>query len=385
MATAAQLTGPRAEALRLLGMADYLAGRLMRAAERFGQAYEIAVQADDPRSQAWSLHNLAWVMTARGDFAGTDVALGRAARLFAEQRDQHGRAWLRGTTAFTRLLTGRLRQAQQLAQAFLPFGERAGEVWAVGTLRAVSAFAAAELGQLTDADQQARQAYRDFAGIDDDWGRAFALIVRAVIARGFGAADHAADLLDDALGYGTGVSHPLLIGIARTVRGLVLLEAGDAEQAQAHAQAVLEEVEPHGALEPAQVGPRALLAGARLAMADPQGALSVLEPVAAAVESPSLLFPRREAVALYAKVLLVAGDAEQAVAWARRAHEVPAEDIRSQVVSARVLARALAASGDDDRARVVADEAVRLAHSTEQVSERAGAEAVRGRLGGKGV
>ena len=40
--------------------------------------------AEDRRSQAWSLQNLAWVTTTRGDFAGADATLGRAARLFAD-------------------------------------------------------------------------------------------------------------------------------------------------------------------------------------------------------------------------------------------------------------------------------------------------------------
>ena len=220
-------------------MADYLAGRLALAAERFGEAYQIAVQAGDRRSQAWSLQHLAWVTTTRGDFAGADAALGRAARLFAEQRDQFGRAWLRGTTAFTRLLAGRLAEARRLARAFLPFGERVGEAWAVGTLRAVAAFAAAELGELAEADREARRAYRDFAAADDDWGRGLALVVRGVVARGLGAAEHAADLLDDASGYGERTGHPLLISMARTMRGLVALEAGDRRRRPRGREAVL--------------------------------------------------------------------------------------------------------------------------------------------------
>ena len=37
-------------------------------------------QAGDRRSQGWSLHHLAWVATARGDFDGADQALGQAIR-----------------------------------------------------------------------------------------------------------------------------------------------------------------------------------------------------------------------------------------------------------------------------------------------------------------
>ncbi len=380
VATAAGLTAQQAEALCRLGMADYLAGRLALAAERFSEAYDIAVQAGDRRSQAWSLHHLAWVTTSRGDFAGADRALGRAARLFAEQRDQFGRAWLRGTTAFTRLLAGQLAEARRLARVFLPFGERVGEAWAVGTLRAVSAFAAAELGEAAEADRAARRAYRDFAAADDDWGRGLALIVRGVVARGLGAAEHAADLLDDASGYSERTSHPLLISMASTIRGWVALEAGDPAAAAARAEAVLAVGEPHGLLEPAQVAPRVLLASARLATSDYDGALAALAPVVAADGAPSVLVSRREALATYASALLAAGRVEEAVEWAQRAQGAPGEDIRGRVVAGRVLAQALAAAGDREAARAAADEAVRLAYATQQVSERAATDAVRAAL-----
>src|SRR5262245_63402231 len=99
------------------------------------------------------------------------------------------------------MLAGRLHEARRLAQAFLPFGERVGEHWAVGTLRGVEAFAAAELGELAVADRDARRAYRDFAVTDDNWGRGFALVVRGVVARGLGEHHHAVDLLTDAERY----------------------------------------------------------------------------------------------------------------------------------------------------------------------------------------
>ena len=173
------------------------------------------------------MQNLAWVTTTRGDFAGTDAVLGRAARLFAElEATRTGRAWLRGTTAFARLLAGRLREARRMARVFLPFGERVGEAWAVGTLRAVEAFAAAELGELAEADREARRAYRDFAAASDDWGRGFALVVRGVVARGLGEPEHAADLLTDALSYAEPHRHPLLTGMAGTLRGFVALDHG---------------------------------------------------------------------------------------------------------------------------------------------------------------
>ncbi|MFC0002631.1 adenylate/guanylate cyclase domain-containing protein [Micromonospora siamensis] len=381
VATEGELPTLRASAMRRLGMADFVAGRLGQASSRLAASYQVSLAAQDPRGQAWSLQNLAWVTTTRGDFAGTDAVLGRAARLFAELKDPYGRAWLRGTTAFARLLAGRLREACRMAEVFLPFGERVGEAWAVGTLRAVKAFATAELGELGDADRAARRAYRDFAEVSDDWGRGFALVVRGVVARGLGEPEHAADLLTDALSYASRTSHPLLTGMAGTLRGFVALDMGDCETAEQAARAVLTAVEPHNPQAPAQVGPRVLLATARLAAGDPATAVGLLAPVAtAAANTPSLLFSRRQTMARYASALLAHGQPEQALDWARRAVEAPAEDVRSQVVAASVLAETLAAAGRSAEALSCAEEAVRLAYATEQASERAAADALRARL-----
>ncbi|MFG1659542.1 adenylate/guanylate cyclase domain-containing protein [Micromonospora chersina] len=383
VATAANLPTMRASAMRRLGMADFIAGRLGQASSRLAASYQVSLAARDPRGQAWSLQNLAWVTTTRGDFAGTDAVLGRAARLFAELKDPYGRAWLRGTTAFARLLAGRLREACRLAQVFLPFGERVGEAWAVGTLRAVEAYATAELGELAEADRAARRAYREFAEVGDDWGQGFALVVRGVVARGLGEPEHAADLLTDALAYADRTAHPLLTGMAGTLRGFVALDMGDAGSAEREARSVLTTVEPHNPQAPAQVGPRVLLAMARLAAGDSATAVGLLAPVAtAAAHTPSLLFSRRQTMARYASALLAHGQREQALDWAQRAVSAPAEDVRSQVVARMVLAEALSACGRPAEALASAEEAVRLAYATEQRSERAVADALRDRLAG---
>ncbi|GGM59778.1 hypothetical protein GCM10011608_51090 [Micromonospora sonchi] len=381
VATDAQLPTLRASAMRRLGMADFLAGRLGQASSRLAAAYQVSLAVRDRRGQAWSLQNLAWVTTTRGDFAGTDAVLGRAARLFAELKDPYGRAWLRGTAAFARLLAGRLREARRLARIFLPFGERVGEAWAVGTLRAVDAYANAELGELADADREARRAYREFAAASDDWGQGFALVVRGVVARGLGEPEHAADLLTDALSYARRTAHPLLTGMAGTLRGFVALDMGDRAAAERDALAVLTTVEPHNPQAPAQVAPRVLLATARLAAGDSGTAVGLLAPVAtAAATTPSLLFSRRQTMARYASALLAHGQLEQALDWAGRAMNLPAEDVRSQVIATSVLAEALAAGDQLAEASACADEAVRLAYATEQRSERAAAEALRDRL-----
>ncbi|MEU1889297.1 adenylate/guanylate cyclase domain-containing protein [Micromonospora sp. WMMD987] len=381
VATTGEVTNLRASAMRRLGMADFVAGRLGQASSRLAASYQISLAAKDLRGQAWALQNLAWVTTTRGDFAGTDAVLGRAARLFAELKDPYGRAWLRGTTAFARLLAGRLGEACRLAGIFLPFGERVGEAWAVGTLRAVEAFAAAELGEVAEADRAARRAYRDFAAVSDDWGRGFALVVRGVVARGLGEPEHAADLFTDALAYAGRTSHPLLTGMAGTLRGFVALDMGDCETAERDARAVLTAVEPHNPQAPAQAAPRVLLATARLAAGDPATAVGLLAPVATtAAKTATLLFSRRQTLARYASALLAHGQPEQALDWARRAVAAPAEDVRSQVIGAGVLAEALAAGGRPVEALASAQEAVRLAYATEQRSERASADALRDRL-----
>jgi tetratricopeptide (TPR) repeat protein len=380
-ATAANLPGERAAALRRLGMADYRAGRLTEAGERFRTAHQIAVAAGDRRSEAWSLQDIVWVTVTRGDFAGADGALQSAARRFAELGDPVGRAWLHGTTAFARLLAGRLAEARRLATAFLPFGERVGEAWAVGTLRAVGAYAAAELGDLSEADAAARRAFRDFSAADDDWGRGLSLVVRGVVARGLGEPAHARDLLTDALTCAERTRHPLLVGMAGTVRGFVHLELSDPAAAAADADRVLSRMASQSVLPAVRVGPRALRALADLAAGDVDRALGELSDIAADAAEPSLLFPRREAVAGYAQALLAAGCGGEALSWARRAVELQAEDVRSRVVAGRVLASALSAAGQRDEALTVAAEAVREAYGSQQSSERVAADATLAAVG----
>jgi ATP/maltotriose-dependent transcriptional regulator MalT len=124
-----------------------------------------------------------------------------------------------------------------------------------------------------------------------------------------------------------------------------------------------------------------LLAQARRAQGDLPQALALLAEVARAGGTPSLIFPRRQALAHYAGTVLAAGQVAEAVEWAGRAQEVPAEDVRSRVVALRALASARAAAGDLAEARDAALEAQRLAYATEQVGERPATDAVVQRLG----
>jgi hypothetical protein len=143
---------------------------------------------------------------------------------------------------------------------------------------------------------------------------------------------------------------------------------------------VMTAVEPHNPLAPAQVGPRVLLAEARMRSGDASTAIGLLAPIATDTAAPSLLFSRRQALASYASALLAEGRVEAAQSWIERAREVPAEDVRSGVVAAMVAARVYAAADRCLEARSAAEEAVLLAYSTEQVSERAAAEELRDTL-----
>src|SRR5262249_26083347 len=157
-----------------------------------------------------------------------------------------------------------------------------------------------------------------------------------------------------ALEYGESTRHPLLIGMARTIRGFTYLDRDEAASAEADARAVLDVVEPHNVLEPAQVGPRVLLGASPLASGDVSAALRHLEPVRRAAHAPAMLLSRRFAVAEYSSALLAAGRVDDAVNAAIAATNAPGEDVRSGTVAQLALARALAARDDLDAARVAA-------------------------------
>jgi hypothetical protein len=77
------------------------------------------------------------------------------------------------------------------------------------------------------------------------------------------------------------------------------------------------------------------------------GAVTVLCEAATAVlggQPASLLLSPRQAVAAYADARLAADRVDEALVTARRALELPAEDVRGRTTAERVLARAEAAA-----------------------------------------
>jgi tetratricopeptide (TPR) repeat protein len=143
---------------------------------------------------------------------------------------------------------------------------------------------------------------------------------------------------------------------------------------------VLSVVRPADVTDAARVGPRVLVGNALLARGEVDAALESLDIAAGCEDEPAVLLSRRLAVASYAAALQAAGRLDEAVIEARRAVDLTAEDVRSRVAAARVLAGVLAEAGETEEAATVAAAAVRSAYATQQTSERAGADAMQARL-----
>ncbi|HVB26702.1 MAG TPA: tetratricopeptide repeat protein, partial [Mycobacteriales bacterium] len=357
------------EALRELGLIAYFAGRLTVAEQHFRAALELAERVGDRRGAGWALQQLSWSATTRGDYREAERALLRAADVFAGLDDAGGLSWCAGTEAFVRLLEGRIREARRLARGLVVVAEGMGERFGMAACLTIDAYAAAELGELTVAGAAAQRAYDEFVALGDTWGQGLALVAWAVVERGSGQPEQAVIRLERAVALAQAGRHAVTGSLALGVLGYAQLDAGDAEAAEAtalRAMAVLAELD----LEPqALVMPRVLLGMALRAQGRLDRALDLLAAAAADADSPSLLFPRRQALAHWAGALLAAGEPRSALAVAEQALAVPAEDVRSRVVALRVLAGCYAELGDAPAARFAAHQALGVARECELVRE----------------
>jgi len=358
------------EALRQLGLIDYLAGRLRAADERFEQALSLAERVGDRRGAGWALQHLAWNATTRGDYAEAERRLAAAADVFAGLDDDGGLSWCAGTEAFVRLLQGRLEQARDLAQGLLPLGRALGDKWGTAACLTIDALAAAELGQITTALEESATAYDSFEVLGDTWGMCLASIASGIALRGAGRPrkairrlEHAADLADKG-------HQPIPRALAMSAIGYCRLDTGDASGAQDAAKGALEAVEKLDVRPAALVGTRVLLAQALRARGDAAAALPLLRE-AQAVEDGSLAFPRRQALAHLAGVLLELGEPGEALTVAHQAMATPAQDLRSRIVTLRVLGHCLAAAGDLPAAKFALRQALALSGATEMRGELA--------------
>lgn len=362
------------EALRQLGLLDYFDGRLRDAEERFRQAHDLAVQVDDPRGAAWALQHLAWSATTRGDYALADRTLDAAAEAFSRLEDSGGLSWVAGTEGFVRLLQGRLAEAREIAQSVLPLGEAVGERWGVAALLTIDALAAAELGDVDAAAEQAAQAAERFRELGDGWGEALALTAQGMAARGADDPDRAVVLLGEAVRICDTSRYPVIGSLALVAMGYAHLDRGDldgAEGAAWRASALLAglDLDPSGPL-----GAKVLLAQVLRARGQLDQALEQIDAALEVPGSAALLFPRRQALAHRAGVLLQLGRVEEALATAVEAQATPTEDVRAQVLALRVLGSALRASGDEPAAVDAIEQALVVARSTGQSSEIAATE-----------
>lgn len=311
----------------------------------------------------------------RGDYDLADEALDQAATVFAALEDTGGLSWVAGTEGFVRLLQGRFAEARDLAGSLLPLGDATTERWGVAALLTIDALAAAELGEVAQAADEAERARTRFAELGDVWGESLALVAAGIAARGADDPDRAVDLLSSAVELSERGRHRLTASLALVAMGYAHLDRGDLASAEAcgwRVGALLAglDLEPHAAL-----GARVLLAQVHRRRGLVAEALAELDAALAATgQEPALLFPRRQALAHRAGMLLDLGRTSEALATARRAVATPAEDIRSQVLALRSLGSALRAAGDEAAAVVVLEQALEAARSTGQRSEVAASE-----------
>ena len=361
------------EALRQLGRLDYFDGRLRAAEQRFREAHVLARQVSDARGAGWALQHLAWSATTRGDYALADRVLAQAADVFAELGDSGGLSWVAGTEGFLRLLQGRFAQARELAGSVLPLGEAMGEWWGVGSLLVIDALAAAELGEIAVAAEEAERARARFAEVGDAWGHALALTACGIAARGGDEPDRAVALFGEAVRLAER-RYPVVAGLALVAAGYAHLDRGDLDGAEAcawRAAALLAGLD----LEPrAAVGAKVLLAQVLRRRGDLEGALEELDDVLATASAPALLFPVRQALAHRAGTLLELDRPQEALVAARTAVATPAEDVRSRVLALRALGSALRACGDELAASAALAEALEVARSTGMRAEVAATE-----------
>jgi tetratricopeptide (TPR) repeat protein len=249
--------------------------------------------------------------------------------------------------------------------------ESLAESWGVAMCRTIDALASAELGDVLAAQHEADLAVAALTESGDNWGRSFALIARASVARAAGHPTEALGFFQAALESADAGDHALNAAFAYAGAGLAHLELGSVDEAAHSAQQALGvlvrlDLEPHAAL-----GVAVLDAQVRRARGEPLEAVRRLREVLAAAPGSTLLFPRRQALAHLAGSLVDAGRPSDALEVAREAVATPAEDVRSRVLAWRALGTALHETGDEAQAEEAYLQALDIAVATQSRSEEA--------------
>lgn len=366
-------------AIRQLGLLDFFEGHLAAAEERFRESLELARRVGDPRSAGWSLQNLAWSATMRGDYPLAADALRDARAVFTELQDAGGLAWCAGTEALVSLLQGQLGQARSLVRGLLPLTSGPDASWEAGICRTIDALAAVDLGELDDAADELAEAVALFERLGDTWGLAFSGIGQGQLARARGETAEAAKALRRAAEIAAAEGHTPLVLLADVSLGLLYLDRGDVRAAAAcaeRAEALLTHVD---ILTGAMIGLWVVRLRVDRALGQPDRAATLLR-TSLEGNVPNYLFPRRQAYAHLAAAQLEQGHEDEAYATICRALDEPAEDVRSHIVAKRVQAEILRRRGDFAAARTAATEALALVESTGYVGELAPTEKLLARL-----
>jgi class 3 adenylate cyclase/tetratricopeptide (TPR) repeat protein len=369
-----------AEALRQLGMIDYRSGRLAAAEGRFQEALALAQRVGDRRGAGWALQHLAWSATTRGDYPLAERTLTEAAEVFHSLDDEGGLSWCAGTEAFVRLLQGRFTAARGLARGLLVIGQAMGDRWGTAACLTIDGFAAAELGSVASALEETTAAYEMFAELGDTWGQTLALAAKGAALRAANEHAEATKCLERAVQISAESGQRPTGALALGVLGYCRLDVGDLDAAEDAARQGLATISGLDLRPAARIGPQVLLAQVLRARGDLPEALRLLRAAEAVQEEGSLVFPRRQALAHLAGALLASGEVQAALDTVHRAMAVPAEDVRSRVVTLRVLAQCLANVGDAPAAAYAARQAHAAATMTQMRSEVAASARLRDAL-----
>jgi tetratricopeptide (TPR) repeat protein len=228
---------------------------------------------------------------------------------------------------------------------------------------------------------EAGEARAIFTDLGDGWGLVMASVAAGVAARCAGRTDEAIDLLTDAVETARTGRYAAVGLLATGILGYAYLDANDTAAAE---RAVTEAVTIGSGLDleaHAVLGVEVLRAQLLRARGDLEDALKILDHVDSEAGAPSLLFPRRQALAHHAGALLDLGRVDEAADMVDRALECAGEDIRSSVVTMRVLAAVRTAQGRADDAAEAIAAAYELASTSGYRTEVALTERTAGRLG----
>ena len=214
----------RAQALRLLGMAELFRNDFAAAEAPIAASLEAFRSVDDRRGEAWALQNLAWIAFIAGRIDEADARLDESGRAFLEIGDRGGIAWATGLSAFVRMYQGRFDEARRLAESMLAEGERRSDLWGQAMMLIVLSAVDLWQGHTLQAVRSAERAVLILRGLGEAVGleQALAVCGRATVMSGDVASG--LELLDEAVRI-RGTSE-LREGVAVLGRLAVLVQLG---------------------------------------------------------------------------------------------------------------------------------------------------------------